>query len=234
MKFILSLAGLVLTFNISALEKVHNALAITTDKPFSTLGQIKAMFDGPLGKYMGKSVYVYQNLIDGNDPSTHLIINEYESYDAYQKAIDATSGADPQAGFSWYVTLNELSFKPVANGQDFILATNNKENWEKNSYFMAIGVNVTNPSKYVEAWIKMTKETSNLIPNGSSWLSQSYGGASPITHNVLVGANSYTELMEGMDKIYASDAFARFIEEARPYGKVISRVSSKRSATFKK
>ena len=37
-----------------------------------------------------------------------------------------------------------------------------------------------------------------------------------------------------MDKIYSSDAFARFIEEARPYGKVISRVSSKRIATFKK
>ena len=57
MKFILSLAALVLTFNISALEKVHNALAITTDKPFSTLGQIKAMFDGPLGKYMGCLLY---------------------------------------------------------------------------------------------------------------------------------------------------------------------------------
>ena len=38
MKFILILATLVLTLNISALEKVHNALAITTDKPFSTLG----------------------------------------------------------------------------------------------------------------------------------------------------------------------------------------------------
>ena len=110
MKYILNIALIVCALNVAALEKVHNALAISTEKPFSTLGQIKAMFNGPLGKYMGKRVYVYQNLIDGNDPATHLIINEYENYDAYQKAIDATSGEDPQAGFSLYVSLYDLSF----------------------------------------------------------------------------------------------------------------------------
>ncbi|MBD62699.1 MAG: hypothetical protein CMD68_01295 [Gammaproteobacteria bacterium] len=234
MKFITNLTILIFSLNIFALENVHNALSIYTDKPISTIGQIKAMFEGPLGKYMGKQVYVYQNLIDGNDPATHLIINEYEDYDAYQKAIDATTGKDPEAGFWWYVTLNELSFKPIMNGQDLILASNNRENWEKNIYFMAIGLNVSDSKRYKDAWVKMSEKTKNFIPNGSSWLSQSYGGSSPVTHNVLLGANSYSDLMEGLNKIYASEAFEEFVKEARPVSKVISRVSSKRIATFNK
>ena len=97
---------------------------------------------------------------------------------------------------------------------------------------MAINLAVSDPAKYLKAWKKMSAETTKFFPGGSSWLSQSYGGASPFTHNVLISANSYADLMNGLDKVYKSKSFAEFEKETAGIRKVIARTSSKRIASF--
>ncbi len=233
MKLVTFILGIFFIIDVSALGKIHNAVPIYTDKPFATIGNINYLYnESPVGKYL-ESIYVYQNIVSGDNPATHLIVSEYSSYENYEKALEAVEfGKDPEAAFIWYATSNELPFKPLANNQDRILATNNPENWKNNTYFMAINLAVSDPAKYLKAWKKMSAETTKFFPDGSSWLSESYGGTSPFTHNVLISANSYADLMNGLDKVYKSKSFADFQKETAGIRKVIARTSAKRIASF--
>ena len=113
MKLVTFIIGIFFIIDVSALGKIHNAVPIYTDKPFATIGNIDYLYnESPVGKYL-ESIYIYQNIVSGDNPATHLIVSEYSSYENYEKALEAVEfGKDPEAAFIWYATSNELPFKP--------------------------------------------------------------------------------------------------------------------------
>jgi hypothetical protein len=85
-------------------------------------------------------------------------------------------------------------------------------------YLAAYLINTTDPATYRTAVAEMTKAIGN--PGVMRLVAMRTGDMS-VTHAVLIGGADFKAVNEYLDKMYASDAYAKFVAKVRGIRKVV-------------
>ena len=192
-----------------SLGKVHNVYPFATDTPLMAYTQINSMFEGPMSKCMG-TAYLYIALFDGIKSATHSLVIEHSDMESYQTTLDALLGGekkDPTAATASYMAQKEGIINPLASLQHEVMMSVSPENWSENNYLLVFDMAVKDPAQYAEAWKKLRNKMKKYNPSGSAVLTANIAGGGPVTHAVAISSYSYAELMDTMNKTFASDSY---------------------------
>ncbi len=176
---------------------------------------------------IGNKVVLWAKEFGGVDKVSHVIVTEYDSYAAYEKATSArlSSPAWPQYLLSSMDTSEYMG--SVLVGQQTV----DGSGWRNHGALAAYIIQVKEPATYTAEFKRMINAMDNP---GSVRLMQFRAGGQGATHVVLVSAESFTALNEFLDTLYVSDAFASFNAAVKDIRTIINVEMYSRLKTWEK
>jgi len=153
----------------------------------------------------GSKATLYVNDLGVPGEGTHTIVADYDNYAARAKLDKARVESHGWANYVLATQGSELVSADLA----IVVEDFGKARHEA-GYLVAYTMQVRDADKYRDALAKMEKAVGNP---GVLRLVNVRSGTTDITHAVLVGASDFAAANEYLDELYASDAFATFVEE---------------------
>ena len=158
----------------------------------------------------GQTVTLYENVFNGADPSTHFIVADYPDYGAFEKQWNRMRSSED---FGQLMQTISSVATPSWESLSVHLATYG-EGWNEHNYVAAISLQVKNPGAYAEAFDELMTSKTGKSVKGVSKLIQVRAGEG-VSHVVVITGDTFTEINEGLDAIFASKEFAEFAAKVR-------------------
>lgn len=183
---------------------------------------IDALMKDPAMK--GAKVTLYAREF-GSAKATHLVVEDFDTYAEY---MDSTAKRLASPGWSRY--LLETNVESHYLGSELVMVVDDHGAARRSaSYLVAYLVNTTDPAAYRSAVTDLSREVGNP---GVMRLVSFRSGSMAATHAVLFGGQDFKAVNEYLDKLYASDAFAKFARKVGPIRKVVGVDMFQRVATW--
>ena len=207
----LSIASLLaLTFGsaVVSADPVETYLGLDVSSPTAVVGALDSLMNSDAGK--GSKVYLVRAIFDGDDPATHFLVSEYDSFADYDKmtASRVRSGAWGNA-----MAAVNAAADPVTSGIGIIRADYG-EGWpDRDNFVMVYSLNVKDAGKYAKAFDKLANsDIGKQAPGITRLLENRSAGAAP-SHYVVMSAPTFAALNEHLDAMFASKAYEDFSDD---------------------
>lgn len=161
----------------------------------------------------------------GDLQASHLVVEDFDSYDEY---MDSTAKRLASPGWARYALDSEV-FKYYRGSNLVTVVDDHGAKRRSAGYLMAVLVNVTDAAAFRSAQADLNRAVGNP---GVLRLVAFRSGNMDATHAVLIGGPDFKAVNEHLDKVYASEAFARFIAKVGPIRKVVSVQMYRRVGTW--
>jgi hypothetical protein len=151
----------------------------------------------------------------GDLPVSHLVVEDFDSYAEY---MDSTAKRFASPGWARYALESEVNTH--YRGSDLFTVVDDHGAKRRNAgYLVATLVNVTDAAAYRAGIAELNRAVGNP---GVMRLVAFRTGNMAATHAVLIGGSDFKAVNEYLDKLYASDAYAKFIAKVGPTRKMVS------------
>ena len=161
----------------------------------------------------------------GDAQATHLVVEDFDTYAEY---MDSTAKRLASPGWSRY--LLETNVDSHYLGSELAMVVDDHGAARRSAgYLVAYLINTTDPATYRSAVADLNRGLGNP---GVLRLVSLRSGSMAVTHAVLFGGQDFKAVNEYLDKLYASDAFAKFAAKVGPIRKVVGVDMYQRVATW--
>lgn len=161
----------------------------------------------------------------GSAKTTHLVVEDFDSYAEY---MDSTAKRLASPGWSRYMVETIVDSEYL--GSELVMVVDDHGAARRSAgYLAAILINTTDPAAYRNAVADLSRGVGNP---GVMRLVSFRSGSMAATHAVLFGGPDFKAVNEYLDKLYASDAFAKFAAKVGPIRKVVGVDMYQRVATW--
>jgi hypothetical protein len=151
----------------------------------------------------------------GDLPVSHLVVEDFDSYGEY---MDSTAKRFASPGWARYALESQIDTH--YRGSDLVTVVDDYGAKRRSAgYLAATIVNVTNAAAYRAALAELNRAVGHP---GVMRLVAFRTGNMAATHAVLIGGSDFKAVNEYLDKLYASDAYAKFSTKVGPIRKVVS------------
>jgi hypothetical protein len=186
----------------------------------------KAAFDDLMADpaMEGSKVTLYAREF-GSGPASHLVVEDFDSYAGY---MDSTARRLASPGWTRYLlqTMADSEYK----GSNLVMVVDDHGAPRRSAgYLVAFRVNASDPAAYRAGIADLNRGAGN--PGVLRLVSFRTGGMDA-THAVLVGGPDFKAVNEYLDKLFASDAFAKFSAKVGPTRKMVGIEMYRRVATW--
>lgn len=161
----------------------------------------------------------------GSAEATHLVVEDFDSYDEY---MDSTAKRLASPGWSRYM-LETIADSEYLGSELVMVIDDHGAARRSAGYLVAVLINTTDPAAYRKAVADLGRAVGNP---GVMRLVSLRSGSMAVTHAVLFGGQDFKAVNEYLDKLYASDAFAKFAAKVGPIRKVVGVDMYQRVATW--
>ena len=158
-------------------------------------------------------VSLWATAFNGPNPTTHLIVTDHQSHDAYQKMTSTRLASD--AWPSYLLAVNDIA--DLTGETLFIERMKEGGNWREHGAVAAYVMSVSDGRRYAEAFRTLIDDAGHP---GSVRLMEARAGAMGYSHVVLITAPGMAELNNYLDKLLASDAYAKFTGKVADFRKI--------------
>ena len=185
-------------------DSLEAVFSIDVDNQGAFIGALDKLFES--NDMRDHRVNLWATEFDGTDPASHVIVAEYEDYEAYETLSQRRRGSP-----DWLQYV--LSSSGSASGTASLLVIQRMafgKGWRDSNAVAAYIMTVTDPATYAAAFDRMFKAAGTP---GSVRLMEVRAGGMGATHVALLNSTSFAALNEYIDELLASDAYRTFIEE---------------------
>ena len=172
----------------------------------------------------GAKVTLYAREFGGGGAS-HLVVEDFDDYGEY---MDTTARRLASPGWTQYLlqTMADSEY----HGSDLVMVVDDHGATRRSAgYLAAFRVNASDPAAYRQGIADLNRGAGN--PGVLRLVSFRTGGLDA-THAVLVGGADFKAVNEYLDKLFASDAFAKFSAKVGPTRKMVGVEMYRRVATW--
>jgi hypothetical protein len=193
---------------------------------YSNTGQAKADLDtlmqDPAMKGAKLTLYALEF---GEGESSHLVVQDFDSYDEY---MDATAKRVASHGWARYLLDSELYRNYV--GSNLVTVVDDHGAARRSAgYLVAYLVKASDAAAYRAGIANLNRAVGNP---GVMRLVAFRSGSMAVTHAVLVGGSDFKATNEYLDKLFTSDAFAKFNAEMGSTRKLVGVQMYRRVGTW--
>jgi hypothetical protein len=199
-------------------EAVHAVDYKSSDQAEASLAAL--MHDGAM-KDARVSLYIQTF---GERVSSHLVVEDFDSYQEYTSTTE-----DRLASHAWSRYLLQTTDSEYQGSNLVVVVDDHGAPRRTAGYLAAFLIHTTDPATYRSALAELNKAIGNP---GVLRLVAHRTGRTDITHAVLIGGADFTVLNEYFDKLYASEAYADFVEKVADTRKVVAVNMYSRVATW--
>ncbi|MDJ0927579.1 MAG: hypothetical protein QNJ73_08000 [Gammaproteobacteria bacterium] len=229
--FLPSVTTLALAFGTTAAlaAPIETYLGVAAKSPAGVVSAIDSFFATDDAK--GYEVYLVASVFDGDDPATHFVVADYDSYEAYDKLVAKRPGS-----LAWANTMASFmsSADPVRDGMGVIRASYG-EGWpERDNYVMVISIDVTDRSAYGKAFTKLAESEVGKQAPGITRLIENRSAGNASTHYVVMSAPTFASLNEHLDRLFTSDAYEDFNDDVKNIRTIVGSASYRKIKTWSK
>jgi hypothetical protein len=161
----------------------------------------------------------------GGGPASHLVVEDFDSYAEY---MDSTAKRLASPGWTRYVL--ETHVDTHYKGSNLVMVVDDHGASRRSAgYLAAFRVNASDPAAYREAIAGLNRGVGNP---GVLRLVAFRTGGMDATHAVLVGGSDFKTVNEYLDKLFASDTFAKFAAKVGPTRKMVGVEMYRRVASW--
>ena len=151
----------------------------------------------------------------GDLPVSHLVVEDFDSYDEY---MDSTAKRFASPGWARYALESEVYTH--YRGSNLVTVVDDHGGKRRSAgYLAAYLVNATDAAAYRAGIADLNRALGNP---GVMRLVAFRSGNMAATHAVLIGGSDFKAVNEYLDKLFASDAFAKFTAKVGPTRKLVS------------
>ncbi len=213
---------LALTFGTSAAfaDPIETYIAFNVRSPAAVVGALDSLFNSEAGK--GSKVFLVRAIFDGDDPATHFLVSDYDSFADYDKM---TASRVRSGGWGNAMAAVNAAADPIRSGIGVIRADYG-EGWpERDNYVMVYSLNVTNAAKYAKAFDKLANsDIGKQAPGVTRLMENRSAGAAP-THYVIMSAPTFAGLNEHLEAMFASKAYEDFSDDVSDIRTIVGTAS---------
>lgn len=216
---------LALTFSGGALaaDPVETYIGFDVESPSAVVAALDGLFATEAAR--GSKLFLVRSLFDGDDPATHFLVSEYDSYADY----DAMTAQKVRSG-DWANAMRAIDNAgvPVRSGFGIIRA-NYGEGWpDRDNFIMVYSIDVKDAGAYAKALDKLANsEIGKKAPGITRLLENRSAGVAP-THFVVMSGPSFAALNEHLDAMFASKAYKDFNDDVEDIRTIVG------TATYRK
>ena len=208
-KFLFSLFVLTFISSQSILAAGYIATySIKVSDPAAYVEALDELMDTEWGKSFPAGVSLHQYAFNGYDDATHVVVLNYENPEDLGTGTDSFTDPVFQSFFAKTSSIAE----PVEQALNMKLISVSNDDPEKNQAYTIYRMQVKDPSKYADEYLKLTEaqvDAGNI--DGSYGLRQLVAGDTRYyTHYAFTSAGSVGEAMASAETLYGSDSFAKF------------------------
>ena len=160
----------------------------------------------------------------GEAPASHLVVEDFDSYADYAASTEKRIASH---GWSRYLLATDDS--EYLGSQLIMVADDHGAPRHTAGYLMAYLIHTTDASTYRAAIAELDDAIGN--PGVMRLVAMRTGGMAN-THAVLIGGEDFEAVNKYLDKLFASDAFAEFVEKVGDTRKVVGADMYRRVATW--
>ena len=161
----------------------------------------------------------------GDLPVSHLVVEDFDSYDEY---MDSTAKRFASPGWARYALESEVY--EYYRGSNLVTVVDDHGAKRRSAgYLVAYLVNSTDAAAYRAGIADLNRAAGNP---GVMRLVAFRSGNMAATHAVLIGGSDFKAVNEYLDKLFASDAFAKFTAKVGPTRKLVSVQMYRRVGTW--
>jgi hypothetical protein len=172
----------------------------------------------------GAKVTLYAREFGGSEAS-YLVVQDFDSYTEY---MESTSKRLASPGWTRY--LLETNADSHYLGSELMMVVDDHGAPRRSAgYLAAFLINSSDPAAYRQGIADLNRGVGNP---GVLRLVATRSGSMDVTHAVLVGGADFKAVNEYLDKLYASDAFAKFSAKVGSTRKVLGVDMYRRVATW--
>ena len=168
---------------------------------------------------------VWAAAFDGSSPATHTVVVEYDSIEHYDRAVTQRNASPTWPRFGAMMRdASELLSTRMA-----VQLMVKGSGWRDHGALVATSMSVSDPAAYAAAFSKWTDAIDNP---GSIRLMQMRFGGQGTTHVALFSGPNAAALNNSLDKMLASDAYARFARDVADIREIRTTTMYRRIRTF--
>jgi len=191
--------------------------------PASLLAAMQKFRSSSVGMKNPSGVSLNQFLANGDDESTHSIIVTYPSAAAMDASRKMNMGTEEwgeaAASFQAAAEFTSESISQLLNAR-----INQPDLNSMNPVSMSIGLGVSNPGAFMEAFTKLwDSSAAKTFPGNSYLVNVLASGESAITHAVVFQAKDMATLLSAMDTLQSSPEMTAYLKRAGSFRTVVSR-----------
>ncbi|HXV40354.1 MAG TPA: hypothetical protein VD701_05260 [Steroidobacteraceae bacterium] len=161
----------------------------------------------------------------GDLPASHLVVEDFDSYDEY---MDFTAKRIASPGWARYALESQV-FEYYRGSNLVTVVDDHGAKRRSAGYLVAYLVNATDAAAYRAGIADLNRAAGNP---GVMRLVAFRSGNMAATHAVLIGGSDFKAVNEYLDKLFASDAFAKFTAKVGPTRKLVSVQMYRRVGTW--
>ncbi len=163
----------------------------------------------------GRKAALWAVEFDGNNPRSHVLVTEYDGYEAYE-SMSAKRRGSPD----WLRYLLTTRDAADLTANIFLIQRYVRGGgWRNHGALAAYIMTITDPVSYRAEFAKLFDSVDNP---GSVRLMEVRAGGGGVTHVALITAPSFAGLNNYFDKLLASDAYLAFARTVRPYRSILT------------
>jgi hypothetical protein len=220
--FVFSLAtSMVLAASPAIAQEFEAVHAVSFDSSSHARAALDSLMKDPA--MAGAKVTLYESEF-GSAPSSQLIVQDFGGYAEY---MDSTARRQASPGWTRYL-LETRDSKYHSSDLSMVVADHGATR-RSAGYLAAYLISTSDPATYAAAVADLNKAIGNP---GVLRLVQMRTGDMGFTHVVLIGGADFKAVNEYMDKMYSSEAFAKFVAKVRDTRKVVGINMYRRVATW--
>jgi len=151
----------------------------------------------------------------GDLQASHLVVEDFDSYEEY---MDSTAKRFASPGWARYALDSDV-FEYYRGSNLVTVVDDHGAKRRSAGYLAAYLVNVTDAAAYRAGIADLNRAVGNP---GVLRLVAFRSGNMGVTHAVLIGGPDFKAVNEYLDKLFASEAFAKFTSKVGPIRKLVS------------
>jgi len=151
----------------------------------------------------------------GDLPASHLVVEDFDTYEEY---MDSTAKRFASPGWARYALDSDV-FEYYRGSNLVTVVDDHGAKRRSAGYLAAYLVNVTDAAAYRAGIADLNRAVGNP---GVLRLVAFRSGNMGVTHAVLIGGPDFKAVNEYLDKLFASEAFAKFTSKVGPIRKLVS------------
>lgn len=209
---ILATAATLLVATPSVADKLEAVHMVDFPSSERAKADIDALVMDPAMKGHKLTLYVQEF---GDLQASHLVVEDFDSYEEY---MDSTAKRFASPGWARYALDSDV-FEYYRGSNLVTVVDDHGAKRRSAGYLAAYLVNVTDAAAYRAGIADLNRAVGNP---GVLRLVAFRSGNMGVTHAVLIGGPDFKAVNEYLDKLFASEAFAKFTSKVGPIRKLVS------------